>query len=279
MKASYASRSPLSLMLFGAAAAIASQACIASPGSDEDMGTTSDALATSCVSSDVDRDGDVDAVDVQLVTNASLGLRITGNADVNGDGKVNAVDVQQVTNCSLQASQPAPSACVYPGTFDARPHLSLPGTTTPAIYLVTPLANRAVTLRIDYNSHAVSGSAFPSGDYVAVFDGPSCKGRLGPAGTTNSPVNDRVDAVDATAAHPVRSGCSAENLASVTAGGDSTHNSFGNLHFTVDTSTTVFAGSMQFFDPRINAMTPCMTFQCSTRLPTAVDARLTCTWL
>jgi hypothetical protein len=44
----------------------------------------------------------VDAVDVQLVVNAALGLDIGGlNADVNGENGVNAVDVQLVINAAL----------------------------------------------------------------------------------------------------------------------------------------------------------------------------------
>ncbi len=51
---------------------------------------------------DIDRDGDVDAVDVQLVINAALSLDIAGrDADVNDDGAVSAVDVQMVINAAL----------------------------------------------------------------------------------------------------------------------------------------------------------------------------------
>jgi len=52
---------------------------------------------------DIDMDGDVDAVDVQLVINAALGLDIDENfePDVNGSGNVNAVDVQLVINAAL----------------------------------------------------------------------------------------------------------------------------------------------------------------------------------
>jgi predicted outer membrane repeat protein len=51
---------------------------------------------------DINRSGKVDAVDVQLVVNAALGLDIGGlNADVNGENGVNAVDVQLVINAAL----------------------------------------------------------------------------------------------------------------------------------------------------------------------------------
>ncbi len=51
---------------------------------------------------DINRDGLVNAVDVQLVINAVLGLDIWPHeADVNGDDAVNAVDVQLVINAAL----------------------------------------------------------------------------------------------------------------------------------------------------------------------------------
>jgi streptogramin lyase len=50
---------------------------------------------------DINGDGVVDAVDVQLVVNAALGIPIAYSADVNGDGGVNAIDVQLVTNAAL----------------------------------------------------------------------------------------------------------------------------------------------------------------------------------
>jgi len=50
---------------------------------------------------DVNGDDDVNAVDVQLVINAALGLTSEGNPDINGDATVNAVDVQLVINAAL----------------------------------------------------------------------------------------------------------------------------------------------------------------------------------
>jgi hypothetical protein len=51
---------------------------------------------------DIDGNGAVDAVDVQLGINGALGISIGSfNADVNNDGDVNAVDVQVVINAAL----------------------------------------------------------------------------------------------------------------------------------------------------------------------------------
>ncbi|MBI4556424.1 MAG: SBBP repeat-containing protein [Candidatus Hydrogenedentes bacterium] len=50
---------------------------------------------------DIDGNSVVDAVDVQLVINAALGLGISGDADINKDGNVDAVDVQIVINAAL----------------------------------------------------------------------------------------------------------------------------------------------------------------------------------
>ena len=55
------------------------------------------------VAGDVDGDGVVNAVDVQLVINAALGIAINPafKPDINGDGVVNAIDVQLVINAAL----------------------------------------------------------------------------------------------------------------------------------------------------------------------------------
>lgn len=51
---------------------------------------------------DVNGDGIVNALDVQLVINASLGIDVRpAEPDVNGDGRVDAVDVQRVVNAAL----------------------------------------------------------------------------------------------------------------------------------------------------------------------------------
>ncbi|MBI4559039.1 MAG: IPT/TIG domain-containing protein, partial [Candidatus Hydrogenedentes bacterium] len=50
---------------------------------------------------DVDASGFVDAVDVQLVINAALGLQVPYNCDVDNTGSVDAVDVQKTINGAL----------------------------------------------------------------------------------------------------------------------------------------------------------------------------------
>ncbi len=50
---------------------------------------------------DINGDGIVNAVDVQLVINAALGIDTGYNCDVDSDGVVNAVDVQLVINAAL----------------------------------------------------------------------------------------------------------------------------------------------------------------------------------
>jgi hypothetical protein len=47
---------------------------------------------------DVSGDGSVDAVDIQFVINAALGLDVGVDTDVNGDGATDAVDVQLIIN-------------------------------------------------------------------------------------------------------------------------------------------------------------------------------------
>jgi hypothetical protein len=61
------------------------------------------ALVFGGISTDLDGNGEVNAVDVQLVINAALGLGVGPgvNADVDGSGDVNAVDVQLVINAAL----------------------------------------------------------------------------------------------------------------------------------------------------------------------------------
>lgn len=68
-------------------------------GSDYDMG----ALETPrlFLPADVNRDGMVDAIDLQLVINELLGGTTGYNGDVNGDSFVNALDVQIVVNAIL----------------------------------------------------------------------------------------------------------------------------------------------------------------------------------
>lgn len=53
---------------------------------------------------DVNRDGHVNALDVQTVINRALGLFAQGDTDINGDGKTDALDVQLVINGALGLS-------------------------------------------------------------------------------------------------------------------------------------------------------------------------------
>ncbi|MBI4559568.1 MAG: DUF1565 domain-containing protein [Candidatus Hydrogenedentes bacterium] len=53
---------------------------------------------------DIDGNAEVNAVDVQLVINAALGITIAFNADVDDSGSVDAVDVQKVINGALGIS-------------------------------------------------------------------------------------------------------------------------------------------------------------------------------
>ena len=50
---------------------------------------------------DVNNDGLVNAIDVQLVINEVLGVSTGFDCDLNGDGQANALDVQLVINAGL----------------------------------------------------------------------------------------------------------------------------------------------------------------------------------
>lgn len=54
--------------------------------------------------SDINRDNQVNALDVQMVINGALGLGVSGNPDVSRDGVSNALDVQMVINAALGLS-------------------------------------------------------------------------------------------------------------------------------------------------------------------------------
>ena len=50
---------------------------------------------------DVNGDGEINAVDIQFVINAALGITVVLDCDANGDGFLNAVDVQRAINGAL----------------------------------------------------------------------------------------------------------------------------------------------------------------------------------
>jgi hypothetical protein len=58
-------------------------------------------VTDSGIDGDVNGDDSVNAIDVQLVINAALGIDTICSCDINGDGPVNAVDVQLVINAVL----------------------------------------------------------------------------------------------------------------------------------------------------------------------------------
>ena len=75
-------------------------------------------VAVSCVAfadaTDVNGDGAANALDVQLVINAALGLAVEHDCDINDDGAHNALDVQLVINAALGMGPPEPK--IEPGS-------------------------------------------------------------------------------------------------------------------------------------------------------------------
>jgi hypothetical protein len=59
------------------------------------------ASAPTQISCDLNSDGNVNVLDVQLATNQVLGNAACGSADLNGDGKCTVVDVQRIISSSL----------------------------------------------------------------------------------------------------------------------------------------------------------------------------------
>jgi len=66
------------------------------PGSGPTIGTP--------LSCDLNNDGTVNVLDVQLATNQTLGYVGCGSADLNGDGKCTVVDVQRIISTTLGAA-------------------------------------------------------------------------------------------------------------------------------------------------------------------------------
>ncbi|MCP4640709.1 MAG: hypothetical protein GY851_09765, partial [bacterium] len=59
------------------------------------------ALTPSPYDADVNNDGVVNSLDVQLVVNAALGQTAAYDCDIDGNGDVDALDVQYVLNAEL----------------------------------------------------------------------------------------------------------------------------------------------------------------------------------
>ena len=67
-------------------------------------GTSSPGAQPGTVSCDLNSDGNVNVLDVQLGTNQVLGYATCSSADLNGDGKCTVIDVQRIVSASLGAS-------------------------------------------------------------------------------------------------------------------------------------------------------------------------------
>jgi Metallo-peptidase family M12/Dockerin type I domain len=66
------------------------------------VAASSGCLATASSSGcDINRDGQVNIVDTQLLINVILGAVCSGSCDVNGDGRVDVVDFQKLVNVIL----------------------------------------------------------------------------------------------------------------------------------------------------------------------------------
>lgn len=62
-------------------------------------------LAAGAQGTDIDGSGAVDAIDIQLVVNAALGVPVPFDCDVDGNGTVDAIDIQRVVNAALGVPQ------------------------------------------------------------------------------------------------------------------------------------------------------------------------------
>jgi hypothetical protein len=98
------------------------------------------------VPGDINQDGVVDAVDVQLIINAALGLTVIGDPDVNCDIASNAIDVQLVINAALGL----PIESCAPTTLTA-----LTGT-SPSAFEGDVAVTRETVLYFDYSLNPAS---------------------------------------------------------------------------------------------------------------------------
>ena len=67
-------------------------------------GATPPAGQTGTISCDLNGDGRVNVLDVQLATNQTLGYAACGSADLNGDSRCTIIDVQRIISASLGAA-------------------------------------------------------------------------------------------------------------------------------------------------------------------------------
>jgi len=68
--------------------------------------SASASITVTCIpgtTGDINGDGKVDVLDLQILTNAILGVSQPGKGDLNGDGKVDVLDLQILTNIILVA--------------------------------------------------------------------------------------------------------------------------------------------------------------------------------
>jgi hypothetical protein len=68
------------------------------------QGVLQGALAAATLSCDLNSDGSVNVLDVQLATNQVLGYATCGSADLVGSGQCTILDVQRIISASLGAS-------------------------------------------------------------------------------------------------------------------------------------------------------------------------------
>ncbi|MBI4559900.1 MAG: hypothetical protein HY706_20105, partial [Candidatus Hydrogenedentes bacterium] len=91
---------------------------------------------------DINWDAAVDAVDVQVVINAALGLPVEGNANVNRDSGVDALDIQMVINSALGLDVPGLDVDLSGATVVVRSGELAPAEAMAATVLVEEIQKR-----------------------------------------------------------------------------------------------------------------------------------------
>jgi len=92
------------LSCFNEAAVRAGTPSALCPLPPEVQGGTTPQVQPGTLSCDLNTDGNVNVLDVELATNPTLGYAACGSADLNGDGKCTVVDVQRIISASLGAA-------------------------------------------------------------------------------------------------------------------------------------------------------------------------------